>query len=328
MMQGCFSTSKLQNYLKSFAMRFYLLLTSILICIVACKGEENTNPTTQSKIVHISNFDSKYVAARNIDIWLPANYSKSEKYAVLYMHDGQMLFDSTTTWNKQEWGVDETMNQLITAKTIQPCIVIGIWNSGPTRQNDYMPQKPFESLTNDELATIKPALSSVLVTQGQTVDLHADNYLRFIVEELKPYIDSHYSTNTDQQHTFIAGSSYGGLISWYAMCEYPNTFGGAACLSTHWTGLFTDNDVFPQAFYRYLQNHLPNPQNHKIYFDYGTETLDALYEKHQLKVDTLLMQKGFDSSHWETLNFQGADHSENAWKRRLSIPLTFLLSHE
>ena len=153
-----------------------------------------------------------------------------------------------------------------------------------------------------------------------------DNYLKIIVTELKPFIDSSFSTLSDQSNTFIAGSSMGGLISMYAICEYPKVFGGAACLSTHWTGIFTaENNPIPAAFMEYLQKHLPSSKNHKIYFDYGSETLDALYKPFQLQADQIMQQKGYTANNWITKEFIGADHSERSWNKRLDIPVLFLL---
>ena len=271
-------------------------------------------------------FQSKYVTARNVDVWLPQNYSASKKYAVLYMHDGQMLFDSETTWNKQAWDVDDVLSKLLNEGVIQNVIVVGIWNDGETRHIDYFPQKPFESLTKVQQDSIYNANRST----GQSVfskgKINSDNYLKFIVEELKPIIDKKYSVYTDQMHTFIAGSSMGGLISMYAICEYPKVFGGAACLSTHWPGIFSlEHNPIPNAFFEYLKRHLPNPKNHKIYFDYGTETLDALYVKLQPQVDEIMKFKGFTAKSWITQKFEGDDHSEKSWNKRLSIPMKFLL---
>ena len=205
------------------------------------------------KIIRIDSFQSKYITARNVDIWLPGDYyTASKKYAVLYMHDGQMLFDSTITWNKQEWMVDETVSLLLNSKIIKDIIVVGVWNGGKTRHIDYFPEKPFQSLSQEEQDSLynrnRPNGASVF--NGK---IQSDNYLKFLVQELKPRIDSQFSTLKTKQNTFIAGSSMGGLISVYAICEYPNVFGGAACLSTHWPGIFTlDNNPIPQAFYDYL----------------------------------------------------------------------------
>lgn len=281
---------------------------------------------TTGKVVRYQDFKSAFVDARNVDVWLPSNYNNHKKYAVLYMHDGQMLFDSTQTWNKQEWGVDETITQLIKEHKIKDCIVVGIWNSGKNRHIDYFPQKPFETLSKAEQDSMYAANRQ----NGNSVfsgKVQSDNYLKFLVNELKPFIDKNFSINKTPSSTFIAGSSMGGLISIYALCEYPNVFGGAACLSTHWPGIFKADNPFPKAMKAYLKANLPLAKNHKIYFDYGTETLDAMYEPFQLQVDSIMISKGysFKRNDWKTQKFEGENHSEVAWRKRLHIPILFLL---
>jgi len=245
---------------------------------------------------------------------------------VLYMHDGQMLFDSATTWNKQEWGVDETMSRLLAAGKIRDCIVVGIWNIGKTRHANYFPQKPFESLPE----SLQDSLLYLAKRNPQSglfaIRVNSDHYLHFLVHELKPFIDNRFSTKKDRKNTFIAGSSMGGLISMYAICEYPKVFGGAACLSTHWPGTFeVENNPIPDAFIQYLRTHLPSPKTHKFYFDYGTATLDALYEPFQIRADQVMTAKGYTSKNWITRKFEGEEHSERAWRERLGIPMEFLL---
>jgi enterochelin esterase-like enzyme len=275
----------------------------------------------------IENFPSKYVSPRNVDIWLPEGYNENEKYAVLYMQDGQMLFDSTITWNKQEWGVDETISKLLRENKIRKTIVVGIWNT-KDRHSEYFPQKPFESLPAFYQDSLLNYAKGNTGTPIFTTTVQSDNYLKFLVEELKPFIDMNYSTNKDAENTFIAGSSMGGLISIYGICEYPDIFGGAACLSTHWTGTYTDkNNPIPGKIIEYLKENLPDPSTHKIYFDYGTETLDTLYEKYQKQVDSVMVGKGFTNKNWITLKFEGENHSEKSWAKRLDIPLVFLLSN-
>jgi predicted alpha/beta superfamily hydrolase len=277
-------------------------------------------------IARIENFKSQFVTERNIDVWLPENYSAKKKYSVLYMHDGQMLYDPETTWNKQAWDVDDILGTMLQESKIQDVIVVGMLNGGTTRHIDYFPQRPFESLTAFQQDSIYKANRS----NGQSVfnngKINSDNYLKFIVQEVKPLIDKKYSVYTDKEHTFVAGSSMGGLISMYAICEYPNVFGGAACLSTHWPGIFgIKGNPIPNTFFNYLKLHLPNPKDHKIYFDYGTETLDAMYETLQPQVDEIMMLNGFAKSNWMTRKFVGDDHSEKAWKGRFTIPMEFLL---
>jgi len=304
-----------------------MLSKNILLLFIANALFAQTLPKVSSgTLERIENLSSKYITARNIDVWLPENYSVSKKYAVLYMHDGQMLYDSETTWNKQAWEVDAIMGKLLQENIIQDVIVVGIWNGGVTRHIDYFPQKPFESLTKNKQDSIYKANRS----NGQSVfnngKINSDNYLKFIVQEVKPMIDKKYSVYTDKAHTFVAGSSMGGLISLYAICEYPKIFGGAACLSTHWPGIFAlEHNPIPDAFFEYLKKHLPNPKGHKIYFDYGTATLDAMYQTLQTKADAIMKAKGYGTSNWMTRKFEGDDHSEKSWSKRFAIPMEFLL---
>ena len=270
-------------------------------------------------------FQSKYVTARNVDVWLPEDYSDTLKYSVLYMHDGQMLYNSEKSWNKQAWDIDNVATELIAANKLKDFIVVGIWNGGQTRHVDYFPQRPFEDLSQIEKDTVNAQLKRSSRT-NEIFKPVSDNYLKFIVKELKPYIDKKYSVLTDRENTFIMGSSMGGLISMYAICEYPNIFGGAACLSTHWVGTFTlDNNPMPNAFIKYLGENLPEAKGHKIYFDCGDQTLDALYPAIQEKVDAVMTAKGYDDTNWMTKFFPGENHSENAWNKRLNIPLEFIL---
>ncbi|HQV86196.1 MAG: alpha/beta hydrolase [Chitinophagaceae bacterium] len=271
-------------------------------------------------------FYSHYITARHIDVWLPEGYSVTRKYSVIYMHDGQMLFDSATTWNKQTWDADDVITKLLQENKINDVIVVGIWNGGTTRHTDYFPQKPFESLILEQKEKIFTAARANGNSVFNEQKINSDNYLKFLVKELKPFIDKNYSTYKDRSHTFIAGSSMGGLISMYAICEYPKVFGGAACMSTHWPGIFSmEGNPIPDAFINYLKTNLPDPKKHKIYFDYGTATLDALYPPLQQKADEVMKEKGFTGKNWITKEFPGEDHSEKAWHKRLHIPLTFLL---
>jgi len=310
-------------------LKYLFLIILLFIYHNGCvkKKADQRLPTVHfGRIERIEDFKSKHIDSRNIDVWLPEDYSEDEYYPSIYMHDGQMLFDSNLTWNKQEWGVDEKVGGLIEQQKINKCIVIGISNINNKRHSDYCPQKPIESFSqNYQDSLIKNAKRS----SGDLIfvnNIKSDNYLKFIVKELKPYIDKNYSTKPDRENTFIMGSSMGGLISIYAICEYPKIFGGAACLSTHWTVIYRNqNNPIPEKIYDYLENNLPDPLTHKIYFDYGTKTLDSLYEPHQLKVDSIMVEKGYNQNNWRTLKFRGENHSESAWRKRLHIPLTYLL---
>jgi enterochelin esterase-like enzyme len=209
---------------------------------------------------------------------------------------------------------------------IRDCIVVGIWNGGKSRHPEYFPQKPFEALSKEDQKLVYNAYRSGGQSIFSGLAISSDNYLKFLVGELKPFIDKTYSTKTDASNTFTAGSSMGGLISLYAICEYPTVFGGAACLSTHWPGLLSmENNPVPAVFFSYLKQHLPSAKQHRIYFDHGTETLDSMYASLQLQVDAIMKQKKYKPSQWISRSWPGQDHSEKSWRSRLAVPITFLL---
>ena len=307
-------------------MHYYCTFIISFTCSFFLCGQNNLPKVSSGTLIRIDTFSSKNVEKRNIDIWLPEAYPGDKKYAVLYMHDGQMLYDSTTNWNHQAWDIDYVGQKLMNEKKVRPFIVVGIWNGGSARHSEYFPQKPFESLPKNQQQDIYQAARNNGYSVFQDQYIKSDLYLKFIVDELKPYIDSNFAVEKDKNNTCIMGSSMGGLISMYAICEYPNVFGAAACLSTHWPGIFTmENNPIPESFYRYLENNLPDPTKNKIYFDYGTATLDVMYPPLQAEVDKIMIKKGFSAGSWTTLKFEGEDHSEKAWKKRLPIPLEFLL---
>lgn len=291
----------------------------LLAALMSMNGFAEPLPSVSSgSIERMEKFPSKFVDARTIDVWLPDAYSSKKKYNVIYMQDGQMLFDAATTWNKQEWQVDETMGRLIREKKIPDTIVVGIWNNGDYRHSEYYPQKYLEHLN--------PAFRETYVEQALKSKPQSDNYLRFLVEELKPAIDKKYSTLADREHTFVMGSSMGGLISIYAMNEYPEVFGGAAGMSTHWIGIFEPNHALPLAAFMYLDKHLAAPATHRLYMDHGTLNLDGKYAPYQIFIDQIVRDKGYTEQNWQSRVFEGADHNETDWAKRLHIPIAFLLN--
>ncbi|HZI19311.1 MAG TPA: alpha/beta hydrolase-fold protein [Pyrinomonadaceae bacterium] len=256
------------------------------------------------------NFASKLVAPRHVDVWLPPGYERERRrYPVLYMHDGQNLFDPKLSYTGVDWGVDEAMTRLISAKKVRPAVVVAVWNT-PRRVPEYMPQRAIEQASPDAVAGFENQFNSPPL---------ADAYLSFLVAELKPFIDSNYRTLTGRADTFVMGSSMGGLISLYAAAEYPKVFGGVGAVSTHWpagNGVVID----------YLKRKLPKPGAHRFYYDFGTATLDAEYEPFQRRTDELMRAAGYrEGRDWVTRKFEGAAHDERAWRDRLEVPLIFLL---
>jgi predicted alpha/beta superfamily hydrolase len=251
-------------------------------------------------------------AQRTVDVWCPPGYAEATdvRYPVLYMHDGQNLFDPALAYGGIDWGIDEAMVRLIHERCVPGAIIVGVWNSSQ-RWQDYMPE---QALASPEGQAFKPAF--IASSGGAPV---SDHYLRFLVDQVKPQVDASYRTLPDQQHTFVMGSSMGGLISLYALEQYPHVFGGAGCLSTHWP-------AGGELLVDYMSQHLPSPGRHKLYFDYGTATLDAEYEPYQLRMDGHLQAAGYTRDvDWMTLKFDGAEHNEAAWRARVDLPVRFLL---
>ncbi|MCK6605149.1 MAG: alpha/beta hydrolase [Ignavibacteriaceae bacterium] len=258
---------------------------------------------------------SQFIDSRSADVWLPEDYSPQKKYAVLYMHDGLMLFDTASAWNGLEWRVDETAAELIKSGEIRDLIVVAIPNNGKKRRTEFFPEKVLTAIPEPEQSRLRELFT------GEPL---ADEYLKFIVKELKPLIDARWSTLTDRENTFICGSSSGGLITLYAICEYPEIFGAAACLSTHWTGMLSYNEAIPAALTGYLKENLPDPKTHRLYFDHGNKTLDENYPRFQRLADLVFINAGYGTGNFLSLQFDGDDHSERAWARRFPIALKFI----
>jgi predicted alpha/beta superfamily hydrolase len=259
-----------------------------------------------------ANFPSRYIAPRHVDVWRPPedDAGSATRYPVIYMHDGQNLFDPALSFIGVDWGMDEAMMRLIREGRQPGAIIVGIWNS-PLRLREYMPRKPLTLIHAQRILS-----RFIEQTGGEPL---SDGYLKFLVEELKPFIDAHYPTMPDPAHTWVMGSSMGGLISLYALIEYPDVFAGAGCLSTHWP-------IGEEALVDVLGAALPPAGRHRAYFDYGTETLDEDYEPWQQRMDEWLRMAGYrEHQDWLTRKFEGAEHSERAWRARVDLPLAFLL---
>jgi len=194
---------------------------------------------------------------------------------------------------------------------------VGVWNNDRLRHSEYYPEKflPF----------VAEPVRQQFIDQGLQGRPRSDAYLRYLVEELKPAIDAAYATRPGRESTFVMGSSMGGLVSVYAMCEYPQVFGGAAGLSTHWVGAFEPNSHLPLAAFNYLRDKLADPATHRLYMDHGTTELDAIYAPYQRFVDEIVRDRAYSAANSMSRVFEGTGHNERAWAARLEIPLAFLL---
>ena len=229
---------------------------------------------------------------RRVWIYLPLSYNSStKKYPVLYMHDGQNVFDDATSFSG-EWGVDEALDTL--GLKYKECIVVGIDNGGDKRLNEYCPY-------DFNLGGIAANNRSNVGEGGKYVD--------FLAKTLKPYIDKKYRTLKDSKNTFMAGSSVGGLISMYALLKYPKVFGGAGVFSpAFWVGPKIFDDIKTKG----------KKVNAKIYFYASDEegesmvpmTLRAFNEMHRVSKSKMC----------EVIR-AGGKHNEQRW--RIEFPLFY-----
>ena len=291
------------------------LMISALAVMSACN--RGTEQSVVGNLTIYEDFQSQIVESRTIRVWTPEDYDPSVKYDVIYMHDGQNLFDASLTWNHQEWGVDEVISGLIKNGEIRPCIVVGIDNTS-LRYEEYYPS----AICDDVPEGVLPEDFKPL----------GDEYLRFVVEEVKPWVDSLYSTIGDPSHTFVMGSSCGGLISSYALCRYPDVFGGAGCLSTHSSlenpYIKVSQKPAAKAYLEYLKSNLPADADHILYMDCGDCWIDSAYKESQADINDMIATLDWNPDNYMYRFFPGQSHSENDWRSRLDIPVRFLLGQK
>lgn len=294
-------------------MKKMLMMIIALAAFVACKGGPDEYVVGNLEI--FENFQSKFVDGRTVRVWTPSDYNPSLKYDVIYMHDGQNLFDASLTWNDQEWGVDEVLTDLMAKGEIRPCIVVGVDNSSK-RYEEYYP------------SAICPDVPDGVLPVG-FVPL-GDEYLDFLVNEVKPWVDGRYSTWGDPAHTFVMGSSCGGLISSYAFCKYPEVFGGAGCLSTHSSlmnpyAMEISQKPASEVYIEYLKQNLPADSEHLLYMDCGDCEIDAAYAESQAAINEMIATWEWSKENYMYRFFSGQSHTESDWRSRLDIPVKFLL---
>lgn len=248
---------------------------------------------------------------RVVEVWLPPGYEadSSTRYPVLYMHDGQNLFDPRIANTGVDWGVDETVVRLAKQGVIPPIIVVGAWSTAE-RSREYSPWHG------------------------------APEYARFLIEELMPRVNREFRTRTGPTNTAVAGSSMGGLLSFYLVTRHPEAFGACGCMSTHFpiseevaANLLNlpaagpgPPDTTPYVV-RDIRSGLKAPRGARYWFDYGTQSLDTAYgPRYAVVRDWLLGQGLVQGRDFVIRRYEGATHNEASWRARLGDVLTFLFA--
>ena len=245
---------------------------------------------------------------RTVEVWLPPGYDtdSTTRYPVLYMHDGQNLFDPRIANTGTDWGVDEAVVRLVRRGTIPPVIVVGAWSTAE-RAPEYSPWH------------------------------RAPDYARFLIDEMMPRVNAAFRTLTGPANTAVMGSSMGGLLSFYLVTHHPDVFGACGCVSTHFPiseavvarnfpGVTTTGtpDTTPYVV-RDIAAGMRVPRGTRYWFDYGSQGLDAEYGPTHEAVRTWLLRQGLvEGRDFVVRRYEGATHNEASWRARLDDPLTFL----
>ena len=263
--------------------------------------------------LEIVTFNSKiFRNIRNLRVWLPGNYfapvNRNKHYPVLYMHDGQNLFDEATAFN-HEWRVDETIEFLTGSMRIGPMIVVGIDNAGGRRANEYL---PYSDPDNTELG--KPA----------SQDIHGKEYADFVIKEVMPFIQKKYRVALGPANTGLGGSSYGGAVTLATVLTHPGVFGKALIESP--SLLIGERQLLKDA-----EKATQFPQ--RMFLAIGTaeeadEKASAKDAEAVLDLEKILRAKGLGPSRLKVVVEEGAKHDETAWSKRLQGALLFLYSSD
>ena len=290
------------NNLMSYLLRGGMLL---VLTLFFCGNTSAQQPHTLTGDIRVhKQFHSQFLPTdRDVLVYLPPQYKSStrSRYPVLYLQDGQNLFDGATSFIAgQEWRVDETVESLIAAGKTQPLIIVGIYNAGKERINEYTPS------------------ADPKYKMGGKADL----YGRMLVEELKPFIDHTYRTRRGATDTGIGGSSLGGILSIYLALKYPHVLGKAAVVSP---SVWFAN----QHIVSFVDN-LPKKRPVRLWVDIGTkegrnpEEAQETVRGARLLYDTLVRKgwkPGRDLKYFEA---KDAEHNEAAWAARIEPILQFL----
>ena len=239
-------------------------------------------------------FHSRYLEHdRTIIVYLPPGYDprSADRYPVLYLHDGQNVFDRATSIG-EEWHVDEAAQALILAGEIEPLIVVGIYNTGVHRIDEYTP------------------------TASTVGGGHASDYGRMLVEELKPFIDSTYRTLPGAASTAIGGSSLGALLTMHLGLRYPTAFSRLAVMSPSvW---WDDREILRQV------EALPHKLPLRIWLDAGTAEGERVIADARALRDALVAKGWIAGADLGYLEAAGGEHNEQSWAARIDTVLKFL----
>lgn len=262
----------------------HIIFFAFLISTFSFFGQSTKSPNISSFHIQAPQLQTE----KQILVYLPTDYNTSNKsYQVIYMHDAQNLFDTETSF-VGEWNVDEYLDSIGTNEAI----VIGIEHDNEKRKDELTP------FPNQKHGGGK-----------------ADDYLQFIIKDLKPRVDSTYRTLKNPENTIIFGSSLGGLVSFYAVIKHPDVFGKA--------GVFSPSFWFNDQIYNYVMDSEIKP-NFKFYFMSGDKESDFMVSDME-KMIALLLEKGVSTNHIKKRIIKDGRHNEKLWRENFPDAYQWLI---
>lgn len=293
----------------------------LALALAACASVAPA-PVGKGTFVEWDNLETDGLPAQHVSIWLPPQYNARKPLPVLYMWDGQNLFDPAKTHYGKAWMAQDVLAKMVAAGEAEPHIIVGIWSpAGKDRYRVYLPQFAAEGATGEVAADIARTAGGPVASKRQ---------LDWVADVLKPRVDATYRTQAAPADTTIVGSSMGGVMSCYSVIERPDIFGRAGCVSAHLA--LADPELAPKheaeiaaIWDDYLDARLGEPDGRRIWMDHGTEKLDAYYGPWQEMLSADLTSRGWHEGEDFTARvYQGAEHDEIFWNQRMPEMLAWL----
>ena len=250
------------------------------------------------------------------------------------MNDGEELFNAAESWHNMEWGIDEKIEQMNLNESELNFVIIGIHSAKKGNRffvdetKRYAEYFPKESI---------PFFDSGFKKRRYQEWVNNNNlyYLEFLTEDVIPFVEEKFDISLSNKNLGIIGASMGGLSALNALIEYPDLFGFAGCISTHWVGIkpleyfllplvgkIDGDDDTANAIISYIEDNIANIDDQKIYFDHGTVGLDSLYSTPQRRVNKILDSKSKD---YKYIVFDGYDHYAPEFGSRFDSVLEYLV---
>lgn len=261
---------------------------------------------------------------QRVTVWLPPEYAAQPKrrFPVLYMWDGQNLFDSATTHYGKAWMVQDVLKDMVARGEAEAHIVVGIWSPpGKDRYRTYLPQFAADYAGGEVATNIAEMAGGPVASKAQ---------LDWVADSLKARVDNEFRTLAGAKNTTVVGASMGGIMSCYAIVARPDVFGRAGCVSAHFA--LIDPELAPANAMQieglwgdFLGANLGAPKGRRVWMDHGTEKLDSYYAPWQRMVADDFTALGWrEGEDFATRVYQGAEHDENFWHARMPEMLAWL----